>query len=1049
MTLSGGPPWSMQDAWTAMQGLYEMTNDYIAEASLPSVKALGRLATYALTAQVATSVTPSAAPSYQVPPGSPGFYHGNSTAAVTFDAHSLFLDDKRLYVFSGEVHTWRMPSGPVIWRDVFQKMRAAGFNAVSVYHHWAASEGKQGELDFDYFRSQTAVYDVAKEVGLLVIARPGPYINAETTGGGFPGWLTNNPAKARTNETGFLDAWTPYMDAVAAFIKPYQYPDGPVIAVQIENEFYPTTPTDPGRSESMVQLADSLHRNGITKVPITHNDAAPVGRYAHGEGAPDWYMWDGYPQRFDCSNPEWWWEVNSEKLDAAHKAIIPDVMWATAEFQGGAFDPWGGSGYDKCFLLTNEQFANLLYKNNYAAQTTFQNLYMVYGGTNWGNLAEPTVYTSYDYGAPIREDRTLSPKYSEIKLQAAFLHASPNFLVATRFGSGSLEEGTPFSDSPYIYTTGLSAPSGAHFYVVRQDSVMNADAAEFTLRVNTTLGELTIPQFGQNHITIDARESLMLVSEYKFGSHTLRYSTAEVFTWATIDSTDYLVLYANEGNHVEAMISGISSAGHSLSTSSPTLSAQLRPADTLVLRGVAQGLASVAYGRLRVFVADKHTALSWWHVHLPSAGHTPYDRAPDVPSVLVAGPYLVRNATLAHGGRVLALAGDLNASTPLDVVAPASVRAVTWNGAAVRVARSPAGTLRGTLAFAARPPRLPDLRAAEWRCGDSLPEIQSGFDDSGWVTANKTGTARPYQPFAGKYVLYADEYGFHQGNSITRGHFRGKQATGVKLAVQGGFNFGYSAWINSRFLGSNQGTNQYSRRGGTDLTEDTWQFDTADLNDGDNVLTVVLDPTGLEEDYDGDDSFKTPRGIRGYTLLGGGDFDYWKIQGNLGGEDFPDKVRGPLNEGGLFVEREGAHLPGFPPAKLSASSRACTPYEGIASAGIYAYRTTFALDLPPDADTPVALKITRTPANSYRSVVYINGWQFGRFNSRDGPQEVFPLPEGILNHRGENVLLVTIWSLDAQGAKMADLELITTAVVSTSKQTILGLVESPGYHELR
>ena len=34
-------------------------------------------------------------------------------------------------------------------------------------------------------------------------------------------------------------------------------------------------------------------------------------------------------------------------------------------------------------------------KNNLAAQTTFQNIYMSFGGTNWGNLAEPTVYTSY------------------------------------------------------------------------------------------------------------------------------------------------------------------------------------------------------------------------------------------------------------------------------------------------------------------------------------------------------------------------------------------------------------------------------------------------------------------------------------------------------------------------------------------------------------------------------------------------------------------------------------------------------------------------------
>jgi hypothetical protein len=141
------------------------------------------------------------------------------------------------------------------------------------------------------------------------------------------------------------------------------------------------------------------------------------------------------------------------------------------------------------------------------------------------------------------------------------------------------------------------------------------------------------------------------------------------------------------------------------------------------------------------------------------------------------------------------------------------------------------------------------------------------------------------------------------------------------------------------------------------------------------------------------------------------DFDYWKIQGNLGGEDYPDKVRGPLNEGGLFVERQGqltqllvlcraltsgtlvlgAHLPDFPAESVWRQSAACSPLEGLSAAGIHAYRTTFALDLPSDVDTPIALKFTRTPAGSYRSVIYINGWQFGRFSSRDGPQEVFPV----------------------------------------------------------
>lgn len=98
-----------------------------------------------------------------------------------------------------------------------------------------------------------------------------------------------------------------------------QYPDGPVIAVQSENEFFPSSPGDPGRSESMVEIENTLRANGVTKVPLTHNDASPSGRFAHGLGEVDLYMWDSYPQGFDCANPTSWPEINSASLDIAHK----------------------------------------------------------------------------------------------------------------------------------------------------------------------------------------------------------------------------------------------------------------------------------------------------------------------------------------------------------------------------------------------------------------------------------------------------------------------------------------------------------------------------------------------------------------------------------------------------------------------------------------------------------------------------------------------------------------------------------------------------------
>ena len=58
----------------------------------------------------------------------------------------------------------------------------------------------------------------------------------------------------------------------------------------------------------------------------------------------------------------------------------------------------------------------MFYKKNIAVGATAQSFYMTYGGTNWGWLGEPENYTSYDYGAAIRETRQLDPKYYEDKL---------------------------------------------------------------------------------------------------------------------------------------------------------------------------------------------------------------------------------------------------------------------------------------------------------------------------------------------------------------------------------------------------------------------------------------------------------------------------------------------------------------------------------------------------------------------------------------------------------------------------------------------------------
>ncbi|CAE6542312.1 unnamed protein product [Rhizoctonia solani] len=965
-------------------------------------------------------------------PGSPGFYAGNSTAVVTFDQHSILLDGKRIMVFAGEFHPWRQPSVP-LWRDILEKMKAGGYNAVSIYLHWGITEGKRGTLNFEGHRSATKFLDVAKEVGILVIVRPGPYINAETAGGGLAAWTANLADTARSNGTEFTAAWTPWISQVSKYVAPYQYPDGPVIAMQAENEFLsdavePQLPTTYGHTDYMRQIIATMRKNGITKVPITHNDFWPSGRYASGPAKVDLYGWDAYPLGFDCTTPSVWKEVDPY-MDSYHQNVNPAEPLYLAEYQGGAIDFWNGPGFGACYDLVNEQFANVFYKNNYAAGAYLQSLYMTYGGTNWGGLAYPGVYTSYDYAASISEDRTLTPKFSEIKLQGLFLHATPHYHLA-----GRISTGTSLSSSQQIFTSHLATPQGQNLYFVRQTTNNNTARVEFDLKVNTTAGEVTLPG-----LALNGRESKIIVSEYPFGKSVLKYTTAEVATWATIDDQDHIFLYTSNQTTTTALYTSLTTKPVvSGSTSIKTTASN----NTVIISGSppVSGLARVTIGKTSIWIVNK----SWlaprlWQPRVSgTSGNGRYDLSPRTGSVFVFGPYLVRSATIK--GTQLAITGDLKsgATTELEILAPSAVKSVSWNGKAVPVSKTATGTLKGNVGVKDLAPKLPNLKSLEWRCIDSLPEIAPGFDDSKWITATKTKTLRPavYQPYGGKLMLYADEYGYHQGNILYRGRF-GSGATGVKLSVQGGTNFGFSAFLNGAFLGSGPGISNK----GAELVNVTYTFPTGSVG-RDNVLTVVVDHMGIYEDWDGDDGYKSPRGIRGYELLGGGDFTSWKLTGNVDGEDTKDIIRGPLHEGGLYVERIGAIFPNYKLTSAWNSSKtdaSCTPYVGINKAGVKAYKTKFNLSIDQSTDVTISFKLDRNPSSDYRARLYVNGWQFGRHVSILGPQTVYPIPEGILNHRGENDILLTIWSLDAAGAKIPTIELIASPAFASSKEVVRGL----------
>src|SRR5260370_13057721 len=122
---------------------------------------------------------------------------------ITYDHYSLLIDGQRVFIYSGEFHPFRLPS-PDLWRDVFEKMKAGGFNTICCYFDWDYHSPKAGGYDFTGIRDLDKFLSLAAEAGLYVIVRPGPYINAETDSGGPPGWPIPPHGPRRSPATHFL-----------------------------------------------------------------------------------------------------------------------------------------------------------------------------------------------------------------------------------------------------------------------------------------------------------------------------------------------------------------------------------------------------------------------------------------------------------------------------------------------------------------------------------------------------------------------------------------------------------------------------------------------------------------------------------------------------------------------------------------------------------------------------------------------------------------------------------------------------------------------------
>ncbi|KEQ98433.1 glycoside hydrolase family 35 protein [Aureobasidium subglaciale EXF-2481] len=942
------------------------------------------------------------------------------TTQVTWDPYSLMVNGERLFLFSGEFAYERVPV-PEMWSDIFQKFKANGFNAVSMYFFWSYHSASRDVFDFETGgKNVQKVIDAAAEAGLYLIARPGPYANAETNAGGLALWTSDGSAgNYRTSDQAYYDAWKPFMQELNKILVKNQITEGgPIILYQIENELSETVhKADNTLVLYMEQIEQVVKDSGIV-VPTTSNEKGQRAQswstdYQDVGGAVNIYGLDSYPGGLSCTNINSGFNLvrNYYQWFQNYSSTQPE-FWP--EFESGYFQPWGGYFYDDCLAEHDPAFADVYYKNNIGQNGALLNLYMAMGATNWGNLAAPVVYTSYDYSAPLRETREIQSKFSQTKLIALFTRVSQDLLYTVMESNGT---GNAVSTQD-IWTWVLRNPNTTTgFYTTQHSKSSSRAVTDFSINLQTSLGPITVP-----NVQLNGRQSKIAVTDYHFGKHTLLYSSVDILTYGLFDPKAVLVLYLEANQIGEFAFSGnisVKSYGSTNVTASQVKTNGSASFTKFVYRQSAGKTSLQLSNGVLMYLLDVSTAWTFW-----APPTTPNPNVGPGEQIFAIGPYLVRNASVSSN--VVSVNGDNTNSTTLEVyVGDASVDTILWNGKELATKKTSYGALTADLtSILDREITIPTLSG--WQVADSLPEVARDYDDSAWAVCNKTSTKAPVKPLS-LPVLYSSDYGYYSGIKIYRGHFDGKSAVSANVTAQGGSAAGWSAWLNGKLVGGHPGNASLLS------TSDVLDFSGVTLYDTNNVLTVVTDYTGHDETSTGKGA-ANPRGLLGAVLKSSGNttatFKQWKIQGNAGGSANIDPVRGPLNEGGLYGERVGWHLPGFSPSGKDWS--AGSPAQGLNSSGIKWYLTTFELDIDSDLDVPIGLELS-APAGTVASVqIYLNGYQYGKFITHIGPQTRFPFPPGIINNQGNNTIALSVWAETDAGAKLDTVSLFSYNVYETS-----------------
>ncbi|OBT74302.1 hypothetical protein VF21_06898 [Pseudogymnoascus sp. 05NY08] len=519
---------------------------------------------------------------------------------------SLVSNGKPWVPVAGEFHYSRYPAEQ--WLPELLKMKAAGVDVISTYVIWIHHEEVENQFDFSGNRNITRFIETATEAGFQVIARLGPWVQAEVRNGGLPDWLF----------------WTEIADRINGAIFKH---GGSIFGVQLENEY---KQNGSGQGAAHIATLKALAISLGLDVPLytctgwentfyPPNEVVPVfGGY---QDAPwDVIVEDEPPN--ETFSFRYVSRASGSDSDNGLGVKYAAYPFLTAEYGSGA-----ASMYRRRVVMSLPDDITAIVPVQLGSGVNLFGWYMFHGGENpsgkTANLQESTVdptksyndlpVLNYDYQSPLGQYGNQRSTLNRMKLFHYWLNKHGSQLAGMSMRKPEIVQNGTNDLSSLRWSVRSNGDSGYLFVnnYVRQHEMSAQTDIQFSAKFFS--GTVTVPHAP---VTIPSGAYFIWPLNLSLGGANLIYATAQLITSLDAFGRTIYVFVATNGVPVEfsfdrKSVSKVSSVSGRVTTDGAgrTLVSSIKPGIDIALH------ATDKHGKdISIVVLDQATADSLWHV---------------------------------------------------------------------------------------------------------------------------------------------------------------------------------------------------------------------------------------------------------------------------------------------------------------------------------------------------------------------------------------------------------------------------------------------------